>query len=362
MQLEDVYNTLVQHHMITIPPSSPPPSGRGTPTKGSKRRSTVGVGIARKNLIRRATDISLGVRPEPLADGRGGVPKEYQIHWDRNVVWEWLERYEAKGLAKLKSEKLRWSPYLVSRSQAAQVQKNETVHTHAQVHDKPMLSLENIPDAKDAAMHRILSPTDERIPQRQRKKRRPVASPVAIETQCGLDLELDMEILGEEGDATIRREEDRASIEYLPSDDEAEEGEEEFEGSPLVHRMEVRNRSRATTKRHSSRRTRSSKSVELGEFGADGDFDMGDEDEEYMEGGELRALPRLPPKRLRTRTSRLLEEEGYGDSDSDAPRSRRTRSQSQRSNSIARHGGEGEDATMSKRYFGTRGRVDPTTP
>lgn len=362
MQLEDVYNTLVQHHMITIPPSSPPPSGRGTPTKGSKRRSTIGVGIARKNLIRRATDISLGVRPEPLADGRGGVPKEYQIHWDRNVVCEWLERYEAKGLAKLKSEKLRWSPYLVSRSQAAQVQKSETVHINTQAHDVSTLSLENIPDAKDAAMHRILSPTDERVPQRQRKKKRSGPSSVAAETQSGLDLELDMEILGEEGDVTIRREEDRASIEYLPSDDEAEEGEEEFEGSPLMHRMEVRNRSRGTTRRHSSRRTRSSKSVELGEFEGDVDFDMGDEDEEYMEDGEPRALPRRPPKRLRTRTSRLLEEEGYGDSDSDAPRSRRTRSQSHRSNSIVRHGGEDEDATMGKRCFGTRGRAEYIIP
>ena len=367
MQLEDVYNTLVQHHMITIPPSSPPPSGRGTPTKGSKRRSTIGVGIARKNLIRRATDISLGVRPEPLADGRGGVPKEYQIHWDRNVVCEWLERYEAKGLAKLKSEKLRWSPYLVSRSQAAQVLKSETILTTAQPHDVPMLSLENIPDAKDAAMHRILSPTDERFPQRQRKKKRLVSSSVAAEMHSGLDPEMDMEILGEDGDATIRKE-DCASIEYLPSDDEAEEGEEEFEGSPLIHRMEARNRSRATTTRgrHSSRRTRSSKSVELGEFERDGDFDMGDEDEEdeeYMEDGEPRALPRRPPKRLRTRTSRLLEEEGYVDSDdSDAPRSRRTRSHSQQSNSIARHGGEGEDATMSKRCFGTRVRAESIIP
>ena len=361
MQLEDVYNTLVQHHMITIPPSSPPPSGRGTPTKGSKRRSTIGVGIARKNLIRRATDIGLSVRPEPLADGRGGVPKEYQIHWDRNVVCEWLEWYEAKGLAKLKPEKLRWSPYLVSRSQAAQVQKREPVHTHAQAHDMPMLSLENIPDAKDAAMHRILSPTDERVPQRQRKKRRSVPSSIAAEMQSRLDLELDMEILGEEGDATIRKEEDRASNEYLPSDDEAEEVEDESEGSPLIHRMEARNRSRTTTRRHSSRRTRSSKSVELGEFEGDGDFDMGDEDEEYMGDGEPRPLPRLPPKRLRTRTSRLIEEEGFGDSDSDAPRSRRTRSQSQRSNSIARHGDEGEDAT-SKRYFGSRGRAESTIP
>jgi hypothetical protein len=323
----------------------------------------MGVGIARKNLIRRATDISLGVRPEPLADGRGGVPKEYQIHWDRNVVCEWLERYEAKGLAKLKSEKLRWSPYLVSRSQAAQVLKSETVHANIQTLDVSTLSLENIPDAKDAAMHRILSPMDERAPQRQRKKKRPMPSSVAAEMQSGLDLEIDMEILGEEGDVTIRREEDRASIEYFPTDDEAEEGEEEFEESPLMNRMEIRNRSRGTTRRHSSRRTRSSKSVELGgEFEGDVDFDMGDEDEEYMEDGEPRALPRRPPKRLRTRTSRLLEEEGYGDSDSDVPRSRRTRSHSQRSNSIARHGGEGEDATTSKRCFGTRGRAESTIP
>ena len=344
--------------MIMIPQSSPPPSGRGTPTKGSKRRSTIGVGIARKNLIRRATDIGLGVRPEPLADGRGGVPKEYQIHWDRNIVCEWLERYEAKSLAKLRPEKLRWSPYLVSRSQAAQVQKSETVHTHAQARVLPSLSLENIPDAMDAAMHRILSPTDERVPQRQRKKRRPAPSSVAAE-MCGLDPELEVEILGEDGDATIRREDDRASVEWLPSD---EEDDEEFEGDSLIHRMEVRNRSRATTRRHSSRRTRSSNSAERGEFGGDVDFDMGDEDEEYMEDEGSRMLQRLPTKRLRTRTSRLLEEEGYGDSDSDAPRSRRTRSRSHHSTSITRYGGEIEDATASKRCFGSRGRAESIIP
>ena len=359
MQLEDVYNTLVQHHMITVPPSSPPPSGRGTPTK---RRSAIGVGIARKNLIRRATDISLGVRPEPLADGRGGVPKEYQVHWDRNIVREWLERYEAKGLAKLKPEKLRWSPYLVSRSQAAQGQKSEMAHTHPQAQGLPTLSLEDIPDAKDAAMHRILSPTDERIPRRQRKRKRLVPSSVTAEAQNGLNIELEMELLGEDGDATIRREEDHASVEWLPTDEELEEDDEEFEGSPLIHRMEVRNRSRATTRRHSSRRTRSSMSVELAEFEGDVDFDMCEEDEEYMEGEESRALQRLPPKRLRTRTSRLLEEEGYGDSDSDAPQSRRTRSRSQRSNSITRHGGEGEDSTTNKRHFGSRGRAESILP
>ena len=341
--------------MITIPPSSPPPSGRGTP---SKRRSTIGVGIARKNLIRRATDITLGVRPEPLADGRGGVPKEYQVHWDRNVVCEWLERYEAKGLAKLKPERLRWSPYLVSRSQAAQGQKSEMAHTHPHALDLPALSLENIPDAKDAAMHRILSPTDERAPQRQRKRKRLAPSSANAEAQNGLNLELEMELLGEDGDATIRREEDHASVEWLPTEEEAEEDDEEFEGSPLIHRMEVRNRSRATTRRHSSRRTRSSKSLEPGEFEGDVDLDMGDEDE-YMEDEESQ---RLPPKRLRTRTSRLLEEEGYGDSDSDVPRSRRTRSRSQRSNSIAGHGDEGEDATTNKRHFGSRGRAESTMP
>ena len=305
--------------------------------------------------------MSLSVRPEPLADGRGGVPKEYQVYWDRNVVREWLERYESKGLAKLKPEKLRWSPYLVSRSQAVQGQKSEMARTHPQAQDLSALSLENIPDAKDAAMHRILSPTDERVPQRQRKRKRLAPCSVAAEVQNGLNIELEMELLGEDGDATIRREEDHASVEWLPTDDEAEEDDEEFEGSPLIHRMEIRNRSRATTRRHSSRRTRSSKSLEPGELG-DVYFDMGEEDEEYMEDEESRTLQRPPPKRLRTRTSRLLEEEGYGDSDSDAPRSRRTRSRSHRSGSIMQHGDEGEDATANKRNFSSRGRAGSTIP
>lgn len=44
------------------------------------------------------------------------APKEYEITWDPGVVKSYLQAWEAKKYLKLKPEKLKWSPFLVTKA------------------------------------------------------------------------------------------------------------------------------------------------------------------------------------------------------------------------------------------------------
>lgn len=106
MTLEDIYTTLRDQRMITgfesPPPSTPlarpKPRGRGRPPKNP--------------------------RPQPVADDESlegkvpkvDVPKRYRIVPNREVIAADLAKYEAKGYLKLQPERLKYTPFLTTRS------------------------------------------------------------------------------------------------------------------------------------------------------------------------------------------------------------------------------------------------------
>lgn len=116
MTLEDVFNTLRTHGLISLDSASTPHSSHKVFTPSTSR---VG-GIARKNLTK------AGSTPKPYNYSTQSsnpsiydlttVPTHYTITWDKRSIKEYLDKVESKGLAKLNPEKLRWSPYLVARA------------------------------------------------------------------------------------------------------------------------------------------------------------------------------------------------------------------------------------------------------
>jgi MOZ/SAS family len=117
MTLEDVFNTLRTHDLIALTATpSTPQNGRVLTPSSSVHRSG---GLARKNLLRKNSS-NPKLYPGSQQSGLSiydltSVPTHYTIHWDRRAVRDYLEKIEAKGLAKLSPENLRWSPYLVGR-------------------------------------------------------------------------------------------------------------------------------------------------------------------------------------------------------------------------------------------------------
>ncbi|CAO1630957.1 unnamed protein product [Parajaminaea phylloscopi] len=49
-------------------------------------------------------------------ESAGAVPTDYRIHFDREYVQAHLRNYEAKGYVKVRPDKLRWTPFVVSRA------------------------------------------------------------------------------------------------------------------------------------------------------------------------------------------------------------------------------------------------------
>lgn len=140
MTLEDVFNTLRTNGLISLTATpSTPQNGRDPSTPGS--RSAV---IVRKNLIRKNSS-----NPKLYAGSQSGisvydltaVPTQYTIHWDRRAIREFLEKIEAKGLAKLRPENLRWTPYLIGR-----VRKNDSRSEEASGTSHWGLELEDMPE------------------------------------------------------------------------------------------------------------------------------------------------------------------------------------------------------------------------
>lgn len=102
MTIEDVFNTLRIHNMISLSSeatgsriSSPSKSGAGSARPPGSLKLT----NKQKNEIYDLTTL----------------PTEYSIQWDRKLVRDYVTTIEKKGLAKLKPDGLRWSPYLVTR-------------------------------------------------------------------------------------------------------------------------------------------------------------------------------------------------------------------------------------------------------
>lgn len=109
MTIEDVYNTLVQQNMITTRETTP--SARPSPGQSIKYPKGRRAGVARRALQRTQT------QDDDVSKGPFVPPKSYRIHWDQEKVSSYLTNWEGKGYLRLKPEKLKWTPFLVSRAE-----------------------------------------------------------------------------------------------------------------------------------------------------------------------------------------------------------------------------------------------------
>jgi len=123
MTIEDIFVTLTQQGMISAREVTPPPLKPipGQSIKFPKGRKN---GLARKQLQRVQSGSSKKNEIEP-PKGPFVPPTLYEIKWDRERVIDWLSRWEAKGYLKLRAEKLRWSPYVLTRKEKEQEEAKE---------------------------------------------------------------------------------------------------------------------------------------------------------------------------------------------------------------------------------------------
>lgn len=113
MTIEDIHWALVSKNMIHLrsitPPLRPSPGQSIKFPKGRKN------GVARRNLQRALTtdnkDDGSATPKAPFV-----APTEYEIRWDRAQVKEYLDKWDSKGYLRLRPEKLKWSPFLLART------------------------------------------------------------------------------------------------------------------------------------------------------------------------------------------------------------------------------------------------------
>lgn len=108
MTIEDICNTLIHLKMIrTDDPVNRPKPMPGQAIKVLKGRKS---GIARKHLQRRET------HDDDKLKGPFVAPTKYEINWVPEEVERYLADMAAKNYITLKPEKLKWSPFIVSRT------------------------------------------------------------------------------------------------------------------------------------------------------------------------------------------------------------------------------------------------------
>lgn len=116
MTIEDIFTILMQQDMMTVDTAFPD-SARPSPGQSIKFPRGRKNGIARRHLQ----------RPNPQKQTEGGgnksnasfvAPAHYEISWDEDKVERWLEAWEKKGYLRLKHEKLKWTPFVLSRTKA----------------------------------------------------------------------------------------------------------------------------------------------------------------------------------------------------------------------------------------------------
>lgn len=151
MTLEDVYNTLVFHNLITVKtqPSSYRPSP-GQSVKYSKGRKSV----ARRHLQRNKTQENLAKKNDPshtTSDKPFVPPNAYEIHWERKEAVEYVKKWEAKGYLRLNPGNLKWSPFLVSKV-VLKTDAEEAVGTEALANQEPPSESASSPPAVDEEM------------------------------------------------------------------------------------------------------------------------------------------------------------------------------------------------------------------
>ncbi|TFY75592.1 hypothetical protein EWM64_g8421, partial [Hericium alpestre] len=112
MTIEDIYNTLEEQGMIDVYAHQSPPKPKPLPGQSIKFPRGRKNGVARRHLIRTQT------QDDDVNKGPFVPPSRYKISWDRGHVEEYLARWEAKGYFKINPEKLKWTPFLLSRTKA----------------------------------------------------------------------------------------------------------------------------------------------------------------------------------------------------------------------------------------------------
>ncbi|KAJ7183171.1 hypothetical protein C8R46DRAFT_885015 [Mycena filopes] len=114
MTMEDVHATLLQQDMITAREATPP---RVKPSPGQSIKFPKGRknGVARRHLQRTQTADKANADREG-SKGPFIPPTQYEIHWDRDTVIDYLRNWESKGYLTLKAEKLQWSPYILAKT------------------------------------------------------------------------------------------------------------------------------------------------------------------------------------------------------------------------------------------------------
>ncbi|KAI5119834.1 hypothetical protein M0805_008400 [Coniferiporia weirii] len=138
MNSEDIHLTLIQQNMIIVHegPSSPVRPSPGRSIKLSRGRKN---GIARRNLHKAQPKEDDKVAKPPFAP-----PTSYDIYWDSEKVEKFLTDWESKGYLTLKPERLKWTPFLVSRE-------DKLAQALEQVGSAVSIDVEGTPVEEDAA-------------------------------------------------------------------------------------------------------------------------------------------------------------------------------------------------------------------
>ena len=116
MTNDDVLYVLREQDMISTPDSV---SGRMRAPATAKYKSRDGSSVAATTP--RGGSSRRGRGGGPAADRKTkedalAVPSEYRIHLDRDYINAHIKNYEAKNYVKVKPEKLKWTPFLVTRA------------------------------------------------------------------------------------------------------------------------------------------------------------------------------------------------------------------------------------------------------
>lgn len=133
MQLEDIYYVLAEKDMIVVYDGNNANSRTPATSKYRAREgiaagsaSAGGTSSAPESQLRKRGRPPLQHRPPPATrlpsykdrdkNAAASLPRDYRIHFDRDYVIAHLKNYESKGYLKVRADKLKWTPFLVSRS------------------------------------------------------------------------------------------------------------------------------------------------------------------------------------------------------------------------------------------------------
>ncbi|KZT73104.1 hypothetical protein DAEQUDRAFT_722218 [Daedalea quercina L-15889] len=143
MTIEDICNTLMHLKMIrTDDPVNRPKPMPGQAIKFPKGRKN---GVARKHLQRKETHDDEKVKGPFIA------PTKYEIDWDPEAVELYLTNMETKNYVTLKPEKLKWSPFIVSRTRKSEQLPTANSETAQAVGAQAMIASDTIPAVVETA-------------------------------------------------------------------------------------------------------------------------------------------------------------------------------------------------------------------